>query len=74
MRADVDWKSKDWKIRSPPHHKVWADMEKLVKKGKIRSIGVSNCSIPMLYDLLAGCTIKPAVNTRPAGLRSWTSP
>ena len=62
MRADVDWESPDWKIRSPPHHVVWAEMEKLVEKGKIRSIGVSNCSIVMLYDILAGCKIKPAVN------------
>jgi diketogulonate reductase-like aldo/keto reductase len=37
-------------------------MEELHKKGKARSIGVSNCTIPLLVDLLAGCEIKPHVN------------
>jgi len=37
-------------------------MEKLVKNGKVKSIGVSNCTIPLLYDLLAGCEIRPVYN------------
>ena len=37
-------------------------MEANVKNGKIRSIGLSNASMPVLVDLLAGCEIKPAVN------------
>jgi len=50
------------KILSPPNHVIWKQMEDQVKKGKIRSIGVSNCSAPVLVDLLAGCEIRPAVN------------
>lgn len=60
MRPDIDSSTK--KILSPPHYLVWKEMEKLVKNGKVRSIGVSNCTIPMLYDLLAGAEIKPVYN------------
>lgn len=62
MRADVDWESEDWKILSPPHHVVWAGMEALVEKGLTKGIGVSNCTIPTLFDILAGCKIRPALN------------
>ena len=62
MRADIDWKPAKLKILTPPHHQVWKTMEGLVKKGLTKSIGVSNCTIPMLFDLLAGCKIKPVVN------------
>ncbi|KAI8371892.1 NADP-dependent oxidoreductase domain-containing protein [Blakeslea trispora] len=41
---------------------TWREMEKLVKSGKVRSIGVSNFTIPMLEDLLKQCEIPPAVN------------
>ena len=37
-------------------------MEALLKTGKIRAIGVSNFNIRKLSDLLAKCTIVPAVN------------
>jgi len=50
------------KILSPPTHVIWKNMEEQVKKGKIRSIGISNASVPVLLDLLAGCEIPPAVN------------
>jgi diketogulonate reductase-like aldo/keto reductase len=50
------------KLLSPPTHVVWKHMEEQVKKGKIRSIGISNASVPVLLDLLAGCEIPPAVN------------
>lgn len=62
MSADVDWESEDWKILTPPHHVVWAGMEALVGKGLTKSIGVSNCTIPTLFDLLAGCKIRPVIN------------
>jgi len=62
MRPWVDWESPEKTIKSPPHYLIWKDMEKLVKNGKVRSIGVSNCTIPMLYDVLAGCEIKPVYN------------
>jgi diketogulonate reductase-like aldo/keto reductase len=41
---------------------TWREMEKLVKEGLVRSIGVSNFTIPMLEDLLSKCEIPPAVN------------
>ncbi|KAI8086006.1 NADP-dependent oxidoreductase domain-containing protein [Halteromyces radiatus] len=41
---------------------TWRAMEKLVEKGLVRSIGVSNFTIPLLEDLLSKATIPPAVN------------
>ncbi|KAJ6641750.1 Aldo-keto reductase family 1 member C23-like protein [Pseudolycoriella hygida] len=37
-------------------------MEKLVEKGIVRSIGVSNFNIEQITRILEGCTIKPVVN------------
>eukprot|EP00347_Sterkiella_histriomuscorum_P004247 403361182 len=45
-----------------PLHKVWKDMESLVKKGLAKSIGVSNCLVPQLLDILTYCEIKPVLN------------
>ncbi|KAI0078624.1 Aldo/keto reductase [Panus rudis PR-1116 ss-1] len=47
----------DW-----PISKTWAQMEEVYKKGKAKSIGVSNVSIPILSTLLSTATIPPAVN------------
>jgi len=41
---------------------TWRDMEALVKKGKVRSIGVSNFSQTMLEKILRTAEIIPAVN------------
>jgi len=41
---------------------TWKDMEALVKKGKVKSIGLSNCSISRLKYILETCEIPPAVN------------
>ena len=62
MRPLIDFKSKQWKITSPPNHVIWSQMEGLVKKGLTKSIGVSNCTIPVLFDILGSCKIKPVVN------------
>ena len=62
MRVDIKWEGQKPKIISPPTHEVWKNMESLVKKGLTKSIGVSNCTMPMLFDLIAGCKIKPVVN------------
>ncbi|KAF8348456.1 NADP-dependent oxidoreductase domain-containing protein [Amanita rubescens] len=51
---DVDH---SWDIRD-----TWKQMEALVKKGKIRSIGVSNCSQVKIEHLLPTAEIVPAVN------------
>ncbi|ABN67152.1 NAD(P)H-dependent D-xylose reductase (XR) [Scheffersomyces stipitis CBS 6054] len=44
-----------------PILETWKALEKLVKAGKIRSIGVSNFPGALLLDLLRGATIKPSV-------------
>lgn len=40
----------------------WKAMEELYKEGKIRAIGVSNFTPEQINDLMAGSTLKPAVN------------
>ena len=60
MITDVDFEN--WVIKGPPLHQVWKDMEELVEQGLIKSIGVSNCSVMMLINLLAGSKIKPVNN------------
>ena len=62
MILPIDFESEDWRVIGPPFHVVWQQMEQLVKKGLVKSIGVSNCTIPMMINLLAGCEIKPAIN------------
>ena len=41
---------------------AWGAMEKAVKEGKIRSIGISNFSTKKVNDLLSFCSIVPAMN------------
>jgi len=62
MRPDIDTSGEEWKITSPPLHVVWKVLEDQVHAGKIRSIGVSNCTMTILMDVLAYCEITPAVN------------
>lgn len=40
---------------------TWKAMEKLTKSGKVKSIGISNFSGALIYDLLRSAEIKPAV-------------
>lgn len=40
---------------------TWKALEALVQKGKIRSIGISNFNGGLIYDLLRGAKIPPAV-------------
>ncbi|KAL0074032.1 NADP-dependent oxidoreductase domain-containing protein [Phycomyces blakesleeanus] len=54
--------SNDIKCIDVPVIDTWREMEKLVKDGLVRSIGVSNFTIPMLEDLLSKCEIPPAIN------------
>ena len=45
-----------------PHTETWKNMEKLLKTGKTKAIGVSNYSKPYLEELLASCSVIPAAN------------
>lgn len=45
-----------------PMYKTWAEMEKLVDEGLVKSIGVSNFNIQSILDLLSYARIAPAVN------------
>lgn len=62
MRPDFKEDGDKLEIISPPNHVVWKNMEEEVKKGTVKSIGVSNATIPILIDLIAGAEIPPAVN------------
>jgi len=43
-------------------YKIWAQMEALVDKGLVKSIGVSNFNVQSLWDMLSYARIKPACN------------
>ncbi|CAH2352254.1 NADPH-dependent D-xylose reductase [[Candida] railenensis] len=44
-----------------PLAETWKALEKLTKTGKVKSIGISNFNGGLVYDLLRGAEIKPAV-------------
>ncbi|WP_414663347.1 aldo/keto reductase [Horticoccus sp. 23ND18S-11] len=45
-----------------PYADTWGAMEELQRAGLVKRIGVCNLNISMLRDLLAGCSIRPAVH------------
>lgn len=49
-------------VHSHSHVTTWKSMEKLIGSGKVKAIGVSNCSVKFLEELLPQATIIPAVN------------
>jgi len=52
-----------WAITEPVSiRETWEAMERLVEKGLVKSIGVSNFTVTMLLDLLTYAKTKPAVN------------
>ncbi|KAF8878717.1 NADP-dependent oxidoreductase domain-containing protein [Infundibulicybe gibba] len=53
-KRDIDH---SWKLAD-----TWKQMESMVKKGKVKSIGVSNCSEIKLKEILSTAVITPAVN------------
>lgn len=44
------------------HTDTWKEMEKLLKTGKTKAIGVSNYSVPFLRELLEKAEVSPAAN------------
>jgi hypothetical protein len=58
----VDPVTKRFRLVDIPIGDTWAALEKLVKAGKIRSIGVSNFTIEKMQELLKTAEIPPAVN------------
>nr|Q6Y0Z3.1 RecName: Full=NADH-dependent D-xylose reductase; Short=XR [Candida parapsilosis]AAO91803.1 xylose reductase [Candida parapsilosis] len=48
-----------WSIEEVPLLDTWRALEKLVDQGLAKSIGISNFSAQLIYDLIRGCTIKP---------------
>ncbi len=58
----VDYYQTPAKTTSPALHQIWEVLEKLVEQGLIKSIGVCNCNVMTLANLIAGCKIPPAVN------------
>ena len=45
-----------------PTHKVWAELERLVDAGLIKSIGISNANTTVILDLWSYARIKPVAN------------
>ncbi|KAJ9363461.1 aldo/keto reductase family protein [Paecilomyces variotii] len=58
----IDPVTKRFRLADIPVSDTWAALEKLVKAGKIRSIGISNFTITETEKLLKTATIPPAVN------------
>ncbi|EFC36188.1 predicted protein [Naegleria gruberi] len=49
-------------MEAVPLRETWEEMEKLVDDGLVKSIGISNFPIALVYDLLTYARIKPAAN------------
>lgn len=45
-----------------PYADTWGAMEELQRAGLVKRIGVCNLNVPMLRELLVGCSIRPTVH------------
>lgn len=62
MLYPIDPPTQRIKLANVTIGETWAAMEKLVPSGKVRSIGISNCTIEKVEELLRTAKITPAVN------------
>lgn len=62
MCPNLVWEDGKVFINNTPTHKVWAEMERLVDAGLIKSIGVSNANVTVILDLWSYARIKPVAN------------
>ena len=62
MCPKLVWEDGENFIKNTPTHKVWAELERLVDAGLIKSIGVSNCNVQSIIDLWSYARIKPVAN------------
>ncbi len=65
FRQDIEFPRKSEHYLPPDEERLldtWKAMEKMVKKGLCRSIGVCNFRLSRLNNLLSHCKIPPAVN------------
>ncbi|ROW03555.1 hypothetical protein VSDG_01255 [Cytospora chrysosperma] len=61
-RFPLDEKTFGMQIIDVPLIETWKAMEALVKKGKLKTIGVSNFSVAKIEEIWDAAEIKPAVN------------
>ena len=62
MTPKIVWEDGKDFIKATPNHKVWAEMELMVKIGLTKNIGVSNCGTQLLMDMMTYAEIPPVVN------------
>ena len=58
----IHWPASFFTEGKKPLHRLWAELEALVDKGLVKSIGVSNFNVQLLCDLLCYARIKPVCN------------
>lgn len=61
-RFPLDEETFGMQIIDVPLIETWKAMEALVKKGKLKTIGVSNFSVAKIEEIWDAAEIKPAVN------------